>query len=320
MNPLETPVPGLLAAFLVTLAAGLVLVPLLRAFKAGQSVRAQGPQSHLAKAGTPTAGGIMFLFGTAVAVVVFQRGQPEALLVAGWMLAFGALGAVDDLLKVRRRSSLGLRARDKVLVSTLLIVAFAWAAVRIGGVGTSVLIPGTGNELALGVAFLPFLWLVVMGTTSAVNLSDGLDGLATGLSLCALAAFAAITLHTGPWSLTAVSLTVAGSLAAFLVFNLHPARVFMGDAGALGIGAALSAVAILSRTELYLVLVGGVFVAEVLSDIVQVISFRLFGRRVLRMAPLHHHFELGGMAETRVVGAFWLVGAICAVVGVASLR
>lgn len=320
MNPFAGPVPGLWTAFVASAVAGVALVPLLRAFKAGQSVRVHGPQSHLAKTGTPTAGGLMFLFGTAVAVAIWQRGQVEAVLVAGMMLAFGLIGAADDLTKIRRRSSLGLRARDKLLLSSAAIVAFTWATVRYAGLGTTILVPGTGGEIALGAAFLPFVWLVVMGTTSAVNLSDGLDGLAAGLGILALAAFAAITLHTGPWSLTAVCMAVAGALAAFLLFNVHPARVFMGDSGALAIGGALSAVAVLSRTELYLVLVGGVFVLEALSVIAQVLSFRLWGRRILRMSPLHHHFELAGVNETRVVGAFWLAGAVCAAVGVAGLR
>ncbi len=320
MNPLAGPVPGLWTAFVASALGGLALLPLLRALKVGQIVRAQGPQSHMAKAGTPTSGGLMFLFGTAVAVAVWQHGQPDAVLVVGMMLAFGAIGAADDFMKIRSRSSLGLRARDKLLLSSAVIVAFAWAALRLAGLGTTVVVPGTGGELALGAAFLPFVWLVVLGTTSSVNLSDGVDGLATGLGILAFGAFAAITLHTGPWSLTAVCMAVAGALAAFLIFNVHPARVFMGDSGSLAIGAGLSAVAILSRTELYLVVVGGVFVLEALSDIVQVISFRVFGRRVLRMAPLHHHFELGGMAETRVVGMFWLAGAVFAALGVVGLR
>ncbi len=320
MNPLAGPFPGLWTAFLVSALAGVVLLPVLRALKAGQSVRSHGPQSHLAKAGTPTSGGIMFLIGTAAAVGLWQRGQVEAVLVVGMMVAFGAIGAADDILKIRRRASLGLRGRDKLLLSSAVIVAFAWAAWHVAGVGTSIVVPGTGGEIALGVAFLPFVWLVVFGTTSAVNLADGLDGLLAGLGILAFGAFAAITLHTGPWALTAVSVAVAGALAAFLLFNVHPARVFMGDSGALAIGAGLSAVAILSRTELYLLVVGGVFVLEALSDIVQIVSFRLFGRRVLRMAPLHHHFELGGWKETRVVGAFWLAGAVFAAIGVAGLR
>jgi phospho-N-acetylmuramoyl-pentapeptide-transferase len=320
LNPFAGPLPGLWTAFLASAACGIVLLPVLRALRLGQVVRQQGPQSHLAKAGTPTSGGLMFLFGTAVAVAIWQRGQPDALLVAAMMVAFGAIGAADDLLKHRRQTSLGLRARDKLLLSTAAIVGFAWAAVRFAGLGTTVVVPGTGDEIALGAAFLPFVWLVVMGTTSGVNLSDGVDGLATGLGILAFGAFAAVTLHTGPWSLTAVSVAIAGALAAFLVFNVHPARVFMGDSGALAIGAALSAVAILSRTELYLVLVGGVFVIEALSVIAQVISFRVFGRRILRMSPLHHHFELAGWTETRIVAAFWVAGAVFAVVGVVGLR
>lgn len=311
--------PGLATAFALTAVLGLVGVPTL-ARLGGQHVREQGPASHQKKAGTPTSGGILFLVSTAAAVLAWQTHSTAALLVLGLTIAFGLVGGADDLLKMRRRASLGLRGRDKLLLTTAIVVAFVWAAQRYAGLDTRVIVPVTGAEPALGLLFLPFVWVVVLGTTSAVNLADGADGLATGLAIAALGAFAAITLHTGPWSLTAFCLTLAGALVAFLLYNLHPARVFMGDSGALAIGAALAGVAILSRTELFLIPVGGVFVAEALSVIAQVASFRLTGRRILRMSPLHHHFELSGVPEGRVVGAFWLVGALCAVIGVVGLR
>ncbi len=314
------PFPGLPTAFLVTALAGLFAVPTLRRLRAGQQVREQGPQAHRTKAGTPTSGGIIFLIGLAAAVLIFQNDRVDALLVLGLTWAFGALGAVDDLMKVRRRSSLGLRARDKLLWGTAIVVAFGLCAQRFAGLTDTILIPGRGDSIRLGVWLLPFLWLVVLGTTNAVNLADGLDGLATGLGMTALAAFAVITLHTGPLPLASVSLSMAGALAAFLIYNLHPARVFMGDSGSFAIGAALAGIAILSRTELYLLVVGGVFVLEALSVIAQVISFKVWHRRILRMSPLHHHFELSGMPETRVVSLFWVLGLACAALALVGVR
>lgn len=314
------PFPGLPTAFAATALAGGFVVPLLRRLKVGQQIREQGPQTHLAKAGTPTSGGMMFLFGLALAILIFQRDRVDALLVLGLTWAFGALGAADDWAKVLRHASLGLRARDKLLWGTAIIVAFGLAAQHFAGLGDTVLIPGRGDAISLGIGLLPFLWLVVMGTTNAVNLADGLDGLAAGLGVVAFVAFAIITLHTGPVSLTGFSLAMAGALAAFLIYNVHPARVFMGDSGSLALGAALAGIAILSRTELYLVIVGGVFVLEALSVMAQVLSFKLWHRRILRMSPLHHHFELGGMAQTRVVTLFWVVGLAFASLALVGVR
>jgi len=320
MNGLSVPFPGLPTAFGATVLVGLFLVPLLRRLKAGQQIREQGPAAHRSKAGTPTSGGLMFLVGLLAAVLVWQRSEADALLALGLTWAFGLLGAADDWIKVVRHSSLGLRARDKLLGGTVVVVAFALAAQRMGVLGDSVLLPGSGNALRLGPWLLPFLWVVVLGTTNAVNLTDGLDGLAAGLGVIAFGAFTAILLHTGPLSLVGFSLAMAGALAGFLVYNVHPARVFMGDSGSLAIGAALAAVAVLSRTELYLVIVGGVFVVETLSVIAQVISFQVWHRRLFRMSPLHHHFELSGMRETRVVALFWVLGVACAGLAVAGVR
>lgn len=314
------PFPGLPTAFLTALLAGMLLVPALRRLKAGQQVRAQGPQAHLAKAGTPTSGGIVFLAGFGIAVLVWQHARIDAILVLGLTWAFGFLGAADDWIKVRHGSSLGLRARDKLLWGTAIVVAFGLAAQHLAQLGDTILIPGRGDAIRLGIWLLPFLWLVIMGTTNAVNLADGLDGLATGLGIVAFVAFTVITLHTGPLSLTGVSLAMAGALGAFLIYNVHPARAFMGDSGSLAIGAALSGVAILSRTELYLVVVGGVFVVEALSVIAQVLSFKVWHRRIFRMSPLHHHFELGGMPETRVVTLFWMAGVAFAGLALVGVR
>jgi phospho-N-acetylmuramoyl-pentapeptide-transferase len=315
-----TPFPELAVAFCAAALVGYPAVVLLRRLKAGQVVRAQGPESHARKAGTPTLGGVIFLTGALVGTLLFDRRQAGGWVVLAVAFAFGALGAADDLLKIRRGRSLGLRGRDKLVASTLIALALAAIASAAGAPGGAVLIPGSGRVWQAGILFVPLVWLTVFGTTSAVNETDGLDGLAGGLAVVAFAAMAQVTLRTGPLSLPPVCLAFAGGLLGFLVFNLPPARVFMGDTGALAVGGALAAVAVLSGTELFLLPIGGVFVLETLSVIVQVASFRLTGRRILRMSPLHHHFELLGWREFTVTVTFWAAGAALAALGAAAVR
>jgi phospho-N-acetylmuramoyl-pentapeptide-transferase len=314
------PFPSIPLAFLLTLALGVATVPLLRRLSLGQVVRSQGPARHLAKAGTPTGGGVTFLVGTTVATLLTVGWDVRVVLALGLMWAFGLLGAADDLLKVWRRGSVGLRARDKLLLGTLAVVAFAWAVTRWANPGDGVPWPATGREWTLGPWILPFWWLVIFGSANAVNLTDGLDGLAAGLGVMASAVLAGASLAAGQPRLAAMCLGLGASLLAFLVFNWHPARVFMGDVGSLGLGAALAAVAVLTRAEWIWLVAGGVFVAETLSVMLQVASFRLTGRRIFRMSPLHHHLELGGRSEVRVVATLWAWGAVCAAAGLWALR
>jgi len=322
-------------ALVITLALGPLVIPLLRTLKFGQRVRSDGPRRHLQKAGTPTMGGVMFLAGTAVSVAVvfwLVRGTPavtgigEGLAVLLVTLGFGLVGFLDDFIKIARRRSLGLRAREKLLGQVLVSTALAVAAVFALDRGTAVVLPFSGflapGGLSLDLGwwgFLLFTVVVLLATANAVNLTDGLDGLAAGATVIAALAFALIALATDQTWVAVVLGALAGGCLGFLYYNRYPARVFMGDTGSLALGGGLAAAAVLTRSELFLLFIGGVFLLETLSVILQVISFQLTGRRIFRMAPLHHHFELAGWSEVRVVVSFWVLGAALALCGLAGM-
>ncbi|RKO67457.1 phospho-N-acetylmuramoyl-pentapeptide-transferase [Desulfofundulus salinus] len=317
---------ALLTSLAVTLLLGPLTIPLLRRLKFGQSIRDDGPATHLSKGGTPTMGGIMFLAGTTVAGFWLAHRFPEGLLVLGVTLGFGLIGFLDDYIKVALKRSLGLRAREKLFGQVILSVLLALLAVSTFGRGTDLVIPFSGFfvpgglTLELGTwGFLLFAVLVVVGTANAVNLTDGLDGLAAGVTVPVAAALVLIALLMDQLGVAIIMAALMGGCLGFLVYNHHPARIFMGDTGSLALGGALGAAAVLTRSELFLLVIGGVYVLEALSVIIQVISFQLFGRRVFRMSPLHHHFELGGWSEQRVVYTFWGVTLVLALLGLAGL-
>jgi len=299
-----------------------VLIPILRRLRYGQRIRPQGPERHRAKAGTPTMGGMAIVLAALPAATALgglgARSVAALIVTAG----YAALGFADDYLKVAARRPLGLRARYKLAVQLLLGLGLAFAALGPLGGSASVAVPFSGLEIDLGAAYPLFALLVLVGSTNAVNLTDGLDGLAAGLSTIGLGAYALLAWSLGMNALAAFAAAFAGASAGFLLYNRHPARVFMGDTGSLALGAALASVAVLSGTELWLVVIGGVFVVETLSVIVQVAWFQMTGRRIFRMSPIHHHFELSGWSEPRVVLAFWAAGlalAAAALVGAGLL-
>lgn len=306
-------------AFLVALALGPLLIPVLRRLKFGQSIREEGPQRHLAKAGTPTMGGLMILAALTVGALAFAGRSAEVWLALFVTLGHGLIGFLDDYIKVVLKRNLGLKAREKILGQIIMAVALAYIATNYFGRGTDLWIPFAGVSLDFGPLYYVLIFLVLIGTTNAVNLTDGLDGLAAGTVTIAAAAYAVIALAFGKEPLAVFCLAVGGATLGFLRYNAHPAKVFMGDTGSLALGGALATVAVLTRTELLLIVIGGVFVLEALSVIIQVISFKSTGRRVFRMSPIHHHFELGGWSENKVVTVFWLAGAVCAALGLIIL-
>lgn len=317
---------ALLVSLIVTVALGPLLIPFLRYLKFGQVVRYDGPARHLSKTGTPTMGGIMFLAGTACAVLWFARVYAEALVILGVTCGFALIGFLDDFLKVVFKRPLGLRAREKLAGQVILSLLLAFLAVSAFGRGTDVVVPFSGFlvpggwKLELGTwGFLAFAVLVIVGTANAVNLTDGLDGLAAGVTVWAAGALLLIALVLDRIGLAVFLAALIGGCMGFLVYNYHPAKVFMGDTGSLALGGALGAAAVLTRSELFLLVIGGIFVLEALSVIIQVISFQLFGRRVFRMSPLHHHFELGGWSEQKVVLTFWGMALGLALLGLAGL-
>ncbi|NLN06464.1 MAG: phospho-N-acetylmuramoyl-pentapeptide-transferase [Firmicutes bacterium] len=304
-----------LIAFLIGLVLAPVFIKLLRRLSFGQQIREEGPRRHYKKAGTPTMGGVIFLAAALPAILLFAPRNLPLLLVLFLMLGNGLIGFVDDYLKVVKKQSLGLKARSKLFGQFLTVLVF-YVAWRYAGPADTVLqVPFTDWMLDLGVLYPFFLLFFVFGFTNAVNLTDGVDGLAGGTAILALLAYLLIAVRQEASSLSHYCAAMIGAVFAFLIYNLHPARVFMGDVGSLSLGGALAALAVLTKTELYLLIIGGVFVIEAFSVIIQVIVFQSTGRRVFRMSPLHHHYELGGHSEWRVVTGFWAAGFILAVIG-----
>jgi phospho-N-acetylmuramoyl-pentapeptide-transferase len=292
------------------LGLGFALIPQLRRLKLGQPIRDVGPARHQKKAGTPTMGGIIFVLAGFVSALVFDLRDP---LVWGLLVLVGGhslIGFVDDYRKVVRHQSLGLRAREKLVYQILLAVLFAWFAARYlhANVGWST---PWGAVVQPGVWYYPLVVLAVLGSANAVNITDGLDGLAGGAMAIALVFFVltGFSIHLDG-GISIAALAFLGAVVGFLRYNLHPARVIMGDTGALALGALLAGLAVASRTVFILPILGGLFVLEALSVIAQVTSFKLWRRRVLKMSPLHHHFELSGWSEERVVATFWATALV----------
>ena len=303
-----------LAAVLV-LAAGPFVIPELHKLKFGQSIREEGPKSHQAKSGTPTMGGVMIIAAITLATLAAAPLTAGVWLALFVMLGHFALGFLDDYIKVVKKRNLGLKARQKLLGQIVIAVVVIFFAQHELGIATTVWLPLVHAELDIGLFYYPLVLFVLVGTSNAVNLTDGLDGLAAGTVTVAALAYTVVALAFSATGLAVFAAAIAGASCAFLRFNHHPARVFMGDTGSLALGGAVAALGILTHTEILLAVIGIVFVAEALSVIIQVISFKTTGKRVFLMSPIHHHFELKGWQETRVVHTFWLVGAVFAALG-----
>ena len=320
MNPLEiSTLIGIVFAMGIALVMGPALIPWLRRINAGQTIRDDGPQSHLGKSGTPTMGGIIIITAVVVTVFLMAGWDAQALAALAAMLAFGAIGFWDDYIKVVLKRSLGLRARYKIILQLVVGIALILLLAYGGNRGTAVLIPFVGISVDLGWWYYPFLLFVLVGTPNAVNLTDGLDGLATGVMAIVMAILVILSWQSEQYGLAIFCGAVLGACLGFLVFNWHPAHVFMGDTGSMALGGALAMVAAISQLELALVMIGAVFVVEALSDIIQVASFKLRGRRVLLMAPLHHHYELKGWSEVKVVFVFWTAALVMGAIGYLSV-
>lgn len=309
----------IISAFVLALVAGPVLIPVLTRLKFGQTVRDDGPQSHLKKTGTPTMGGAIFLIPTAVVAISFTKDK-DMLLVLITTLLFGFIGFLDDYLKIKNKRSLGLRAYQKIIGQLLVAVFMAFVSAGISQVGTKVLIPFTGIYFELGSFYIPFIVFIFIATVNSVNLTDGLDGLAGGTTVVVLGFFSVIALASKHVGLLVFAGALIGALLGFLRFNSHPAQVFMGDTGSLALGGAIAALTVITKLPLFLPIIGAVFVAETLSDIIQIVYFKYTGgKRFFKMAPLHHHFELSGWAESKVVSIFIIATIILCLVGLLGL-
>ena len=297
------------------LCIGPLLIPELHKLKFGQSIREEGPKSHQAKSGTPTMGGIMIILAIVVATVAAAPLTPAVLLALFITLGHFVLGFLDDYIKVVKKRNLGLKAKQKMLGQILIAIVTMIVGTRVLGIDTTIWIPIADVNVDIGVGYYFLVLFVLVGTSNAVNLTDGLDGLASGTVAIASGAYALVCYMTGHYDLAIFSVAMMMACLAFLRFNAHPAKVFMGDTGSLALGGAVAAVGILTHTEILLAVIGFVFVCEALSVIIQVISFKTTGKRVFRMSPIHHHFELGGWKETKVVFVFWMVGLVASIVG-----
>jgi phospho-N-acetylmuramoyl-pentapeptide-transferase len=309
----------IILGFLLTALLSPIFIPFLRRLKFGQSIREEGPKSHQKKTGTPTMGGIIIVLSIIIATLVmtgkFAQPSVKTYLLLLVTVGFGLLGFLDDFIKVVLKRNLGLTSKQKLLGQIIISVIF-YLIYRQYHFSTAITIPFVHTTIDLGWFYAVFIIFWLVGFSNAVNLTDGLDGLVSGTAAIAFGAFAILAWNQSQYDVSVFSVAVVGSVLGFLVFNAHPAKVFMGDTGSLALGGAIAAIAILTKLEILLIIIGGVFVIETLSVIIQVISFKTTGKRVFKMSPLHHHYELVGWSEWRVVVTFWAVGLLCAILGI----
>jgi phospho-N-acetylmuramoyl-pentapeptide-transferase len=304
------------ASLLICMFLGPRFIDYLRLKEFGQQIREEGPAGHHGKAGTPTMGGLAIFLSILVPFLILSDYRAASLAVLGTALAMAALGFADDIIKLRKRRSLGVSGRTKLLVQALTAIALWLFVTEYVGFKDTLQLRVIDASVELGYVYPVLIFLVLAGATNGVNLTDGLDGLAAGCSAIVFLTYTVMTFITsGQHDLALLSASLVGGCVGFLWFNSFPASVFMGDTGSLGLGGAIAALAVMTKTELLLIVIGGIFVIEALSVAVQVIAFQRFRRRVFLMAPIHHHFELAGWSETKIILRFWIVAAICAAIG-----
>lgn len=315
MESVSSLIGAVVAAFIITAAGGPVIIPFLRRLKCGQTVRDDGPQTHLKKDGTPTMGGLLILFGVVVVSLFFLDSCPEIMPVLFMTLGFGLIGFIDDYIKVVCRRSLGLKAWQKLVLQLVVTGLFVWYLIQYTDVTLAMEIPGIpGLWLDLGIWNIVILFLVVLGTVNGTNLTDGLDGLAGSVTVVVAVFFAVVAIGRYE-NIAPIACAVVGALMGFLLFNAHPAAVFMGDTGSLALGGFVAACGYLLEMPLYIAIVGIVYLVETGTVMLQVVYFKLTGgKRLFKMAPLHHHFELCGWSETAIVALFTILTALMCLV------
>ena len=306
---------ALALTFLITVATCPFFIKRMQLLQYGQQIREDGPASHSGKAGTPTMGGVVFILAAALISIILAGRSPLVYALLLVMLGCGLLGFLDDYLKVVYNRSLGLKARFKLAGQIIAAAIFLLILYQQDLYSSTIFLPYTSIIFDLGYVYPLFIFLIVTSATNSVNLTDGVDGLAAGISVIAMSGYIYIAWLAGKTEAAVFAAALVGGCLGFLVYNRNPAKIFMGDAGSLALGGAFAALAVLTKSELLLVIIGGVFVIETLSVIAQVASFQFFGRRIFRMSPLHHHFELQGWSEWRVVKTFWTAAAAFTLLG-----
>lgn len=308
-------------SFALTVLLCPIFIPILHRMKFGQFIREEGPESHLKKAGTPTMGGIVMLAAFTVSSLAYMLNEPQIFPVILLTVGFGFIGFLDDFIKLAKKRSLGLRAWQKLGLQIVLTGYFAYVIMSDYPELTQIIIPFTGGQVAwnLGVLFVPFVFIAVLGTVNGANFTDGLDGLATSVTVVIAMFFAIFSLRIeSPVYITAM--IMVGTLLGFLIFNTYPAKVFMGDTGSLALGGFVAAEAFMLKVPLFIIIVAFIYLAEILSVMLQVSYFKItHGKRIFKMSPIHHHFELSGFEETRVVAMFTVVTILCCFIGFIAL-
>lgn len=306
---------SVIISFAISVLLGPVVIPFLRRLKVGQTIRDEGPQSHLKKNGTPTMGGILILISIVLTSLFFVKDYPKIIPILFLTLGFGMVGFLDDYIKVVLKRSMGLRAWQKMALQIVVTGIFVFYLLRYTDVSLAMKVPFAGDMyLDFGWWNIPILFFVVIGTVNGTNFTDGLDGLASSVTVLVATFFTVVAIGTGS-GIEPITCAVVGALLGFLLFNVHPASVFMGDTGSLALGGFVAAAAYMMQMPLYIIIVGFIYLAEVLSVILQVSYFKLTGgKRIFKMAPIHHHFELCGWSETRVVAVFSIVTALLCLV------
>lgn len=310
----------IIVAFAISAVLGPVIIPFLRKLKFGQTVRDDGPQSHLKKNGTPTMGGLIFLISVILTSCIYMKDYPQIIPILFVTVGYGVIGFLDDYIKIVLKRSEGLTPSQKMFGQILVTGVFAVYMYKFSGISMEMIVPFfPGVTLDLGFLTIPVMFLAVIGTVNGVNFTDGLDGLATSVTIMVAVFFGVVALGVGSgvWPITAA---VIGALLGFLLFNVHPASVFMGDTGSLALGGFVAATAYMLQMPIFILIVGLIYWIEILSVIIQVGYFKIsHGKRIFRMAPIHHHFELGGWSETRVVAVFTITTAILCLIGLMAL-
>ncbi len=310
----------IIIAFAISVALGPLIIPFLRKLKFGQTVRDDGPQSHLKKNGTPTMGGVIFLISVIVTSCIYSKDYPQIIPVLFVTVGFGIIGFLDDYIKIILKRSEGLTPSQKMFGQFLVTGVFAVYMYKFSGISMEMIVPFfPGVTLNLGFLAIPVMFLAVIGTVNGVNFTDGLDGLATSVTIMVAIFFGVVALGegSGVWPIAAA---VIGALLGFLLFNVHPASVFMGDTGSLALGGFVASIAYMLQMPMFILIVGLIYWIEILSVIIQVGYFKIsHGKRIFRMAPIHHHFELGGWSETKVVAVFTIITALLCLVGLMAL-
>jgi phospho-N-acetylmuramoyl-pentapeptide-transferase len=309
-----------LIAFLITMIVAPIIIPYLTKLKFGQFVRDDGPKSHLKKSGTPTMGGVIFLVGIFITSLLYLKTNMAILPILILTMGYGVIGFVDDFIKIARKRSLGLKAYQKLIAQLILSVFFCYYLINYANISTDIMIPfSKGYYIDLGVWFIPFNIFVILGTVNGVNLTDGLDGLATSVTVLVATFFTVVSIGLKT-DISPITLACVGSLLAFLIFNSYPAKVFMGDTGSLALGGFVVGVAIYLQMPLFIPIVGFIYLLETLSVMIQVGYYKKTKKRVFMMAPIHHHYELKGWNETKIVVVFGIITAVLCLIGLYALN